>query len=92
FTHRFLNKASATHRMGEYATAKTRLGTLLPGNPRLWVHAEDFINLLYWMVLRLRGGGRTVSRELLGKTLLLAVPLEDIVLEPMFAELLRRLS
>jgi len=92
FALRFLNKAAAMHRMNEYLAERARLQALLPADSRLWVHEEDFIRLFYWVVVRLRGRGRTVSRDLLGKTLLLAIPLEDAAAHPLFAELARRLS
>jgi len=94
FTLRFLSKAAATHRRDEYLAEKRRLEALLPGDPRFWVHGEDFVHLLYWIIVRRRGAGsgRTVSRDLLGKALLLAVPFDVVVTKPLFVELRRRLS
>jgi hypothetical protein len=92
FQDRFLNKAGAWSRQSEYQLEKVKLSALLPADPRLWVHGEDFVAIVYWLILRLRGGGRSVTRELLGKTLLLAVPLDEALAQPLFAELSRRLS
>ena len=92
FTLRFLNKAASTHRIEEYRAGHARLGAVLNADHRLWVHGEDMLDILHWVVVRLRGGARTVARPLLGKTLLLATPLGELAAQPLFLELCGRLS
>ena len=91
-TFRFLSKASALRRKDEYCRERERLRSTLPADARLWVHGEDFVELLHWLIFRLRGGPRTVPRDLLGRVLLLAVPLEEAAAQPLFVELKLRLS
>lgn len=92
FIQRFLNKANAFHRRNEYLAECQRIDAGLPSQPTLWVHEEDFLDLLHWMIVRLRTSTRTVARQLLGKTLLLAVPFTDALSQPLFVELRRRLT
>jgi hypothetical protein len=92
FVERLLNKAAASNRLSEYLAEFERIGATLPNSPLFWVHEEDLIDFLHWLVVRLRGASRTVPKHLLGKTLLLAVPLVDAAAQPMFVELIRRLT
>ena len=92
FLTRFLNKASALRLRTQYADEMRRLDASLPQSSLMWIHEEDLLDLLHWMIVRTRGANRTVARHMLGKALLLAVSLPDVAEQPLFVELRRRLS
>jgi hypothetical protein len=90
--NRFLNKANAHSRREEFDAEIASQASLLVTDPRLWVHAEDFISVLHWLIVRLRGSANTVAKHLLARTLLLGIPDDDIVSWPLFATVFKRMK
>jgi hypothetical protein len=79
FFDRLVNKANAHARRAELDEEIALHSELLAPQPHLWVHAEDFVALFYWMIVRVRGPVNVVARHLLGRTLLLGLQIEDVV-------------
>jgi hypothetical protein len=92
FTQRFLNKAAAYSRLPRYEELAARIDEGLPPAFQHWLHAEDFLDLLHWLVLRAKGPANTVARPLLARALYLAVPLSELAAQRLFLELHSRLS
>ena len=92
FFLRYINKARAHHMQRKMEALCEVHDTSLCVDPRLWVHGEDFILLLHWLIVQARGASNTVARHLLGRTLLLGIPIEDIKTWPMFAEIFDRFA
>src|SRR6185503_2078987 len=91
YIDRCVNKSSVHAYRNQIRADIDHLDATLQGDARLWVDAADFLELLHWMIVRMRGANNTVALHLLGRTLLLGVPIDDVITWPLFRELLERM-
>ena len=92
FLERCANKAGVYEKLKQIRDLLPEKNRALPNDPRHWVHAEDFLTLFHWLIVKVRGAGNTVASHLLGRTLLLGIPQDDIVGWPMFKAVVARLE
>jgi hypothetical protein len=94
FVERLINKAAIHSRRDELNAELVRQRAALECESRhqLWAHSEDVNSLLHWLIVRLRGSSNTVASHLLCRTLLLGVPLEHVLVWPLFQEIRSRFN
>ena len=92
FVTRCLNKAGRADLLEAIHVETTSHDWLLPQDFQTWVNADDFLDLLHWLIVRHRRNSNTVPRNLLGRTLLLGIPISDAATWPLFGAVFSRLA
>jgi hypothetical protein len=90
FVKRCKSKDASFAKEKKIQDAVARQLSVLGSDHRLWAGAEDFVSLLNWLIVKMRGQKHTVPEHLLARTILLGVPIDDVLNWNLFRELLRR--